>query len=114
MELVRPVLAIEHHNSTLFASVTAVAALLWVLLGYSGGSISRPTHLLNQALLRLQKAIMGPEERGRDATVLAALGIQAYETISAVLGQHRADGTHRNFALRQQRSLRVTQTFGYG
>lgn len=99
MEFIRPVLAAEHHNSALFAAVNAVATLLWVLLGHSSVSISRPTHLLNQALLRLQKAIRDPEDRGRDATVLAALVLQAYETISAVLGRHRADGTHRDGAL---------------
>lgn len=99
IEFVRPALASEHHNSALFAAVNAVATLLWVLLGHSSPSISRPTHLLNKALLRLQKAIGDPEDRGRDATVLAALVLQAYETISAVLGQHRADGTHRDGAL---------------
>ena len=99
MEFVRPVLATERHNSALFTSVNAVAALLWVLLGHSSVSISQPMHLLNQALLRLQKAIRDPEEQGRDATVLAALVLQAYETISALLGQHRANGTHRNGAL---------------
>lgn len=99
MEFVRPALAVEHHSSALSTAVNAVAALLWELLDHSGKSISRPTHMLNQALLRLQKAIRDPEERERDATVLAALVLQAYETISAILGRHRADGTHRNGAL---------------
>jgi Fungal Zn(2)-Cys(6) binuclear cluster domain/Fungal specific transcription factor domain len=99
MEFVRPVLAAEHHNSALFAAVNAVAALLWALLGHTSGSISQPTQLLSEALLRLQKAITNPDERERDATVLAALVLQAYETISALLGQHRADGRHRDGAL---------------
>jgi Fungal Zn(2)-Cys(6) binuclear cluster domain/Fungal specific transcription factor domain len=99
MELVRPVIAAEHHNSALFAAVNAVAALVWARLGNPSVSTTRLTQLLNQALMRLQKAIRDPEERGRDATVLAALVLQAYATISAVLGQHRADGTHRDGAL---------------
>ncbi|KAJ3547840.1 hypothetical protein NM208_g1309 [Fusarium decemcellulare] len=99
LEFVRPALATQRHDSALFAAVNAAASKLWMILGYYGSSASQPIKLHSKALVRLQKAVQDPEERRHDATVLAALMLQVYDTLSAISGQHRAHGTHRDGAL---------------
>lgn len=99
LEFVRPVLASENPSSALSAAVNAVAVKVWTTIGHNHVSDSLPTHLLGQALVRLRQAINDPEERARDATVLAALVLQMHDTLSAVSGQAKAHGTHRDGAL---------------
>lgn len=99
LEFVRPVLASESPSSALFAAVNTVAAKIWTMMGHNHLSDALPTHLLDQALVRLRKAINDPEERARDATVLAALVLQMHDTLSAVSGQAKAHGVHRDGAL---------------
>lgn len=81
MEFVRPVLAAERHNSTLFAAVNAVAALLRLLLGHSSVSISRPTHLLNSSFAATSEGNQGPggtRTRRDGARSLSALAYHEY------------------------------------
>lgn len=99
LEFVRPVLAAENPSSALFAAVNAVAVKVWTTIGHNHFSESLSIRLFSQALMRLHQAINDPEERARDATVLAALVLQMYETLLAVSGQAKAHGTHRNGAL---------------
>lgn len=99
MEFVRPVLASENPSSALFAAVNAVAVKVWTMIGHKHVSDSLATRLLCQALVRLRQATNNPEERARDATVLAALVLQMHDTLSAVSGQAKAHGMHRDGAL---------------
>lgn len=99
MEFVRPVLASEKPSSALFAAVNAVAVKVWTMIGHNHVSDSLSTHLLCQALARLRQATSNPEERARDATVLAALVLQMHDTLSAVSGKAKAHGMHRDGAL---------------
>lgn len=99
LEFVRPVLASENPSSALFAAVNAVAVKVWTMIGHNHVSDSLPTQLLCRALARLRQATNDPEERARDATVLAALVLQMHDTLSAVSGQAKAHGTHRDGAL---------------
>ncbi|KAH8761144.1 hypothetical protein F5883DRAFT_679014 [Diaporthe sp. PMI_573] len=99
LEFVRPVLASETPSSALFAAVNAVAVKVWTTMGHDHISDSLSTQLLGQALVRLRQAINNPEERARDATVLAALVLQMHDTLSAVSGQVKAHGVHRDGAL---------------
>lgn len=99
MEFVRPVLASESPSSALFAAVNAVAVKVWTMIGHNDVSKSLSTHLLCHALRRLRLATDNPEERERDATVLAALVLQMHDTLSAVSGQAKAHGMHRDGAL---------------
>jgi hypothetical protein len=99
LELLSPVLATEAHDSALFTAINAIASQLWLLLTHRDTSSPLTTKLLTIALARLQKAVEDPGERERDATVLAALVLQLNETLSAMFGQYRAQGTHRNGAL---------------
>lgn len=99
LEFVRPVLASENPSSALFAAVNATAVKVWTMIGENHVSDSLPTELLCQALVRLRQAINNPEERARDATVLAALVLQMHDTLSAVSGQSKAHGMHRDGAL---------------
>lgn len=99
LEFVRPVLASENPSSALSAAVNAVAVKVWTMIGHNHVSDSLPTQLLCQALVRLRQATNDPEERARDATVLAALVLQMHDTLSAVSGQSKAHGMHRDGAL---------------
>lgn len=99
MEFVRPVLASENPGSALFTAVNAVAVKVWTMIGHNHVSDSLSTHLLCHALVRLLQATNNPEERARDATVLAALVLQMHDTLSAVSGQAKAHGMHRDGAL---------------
>lgn len=99
LEFVRPVLASESPSSALSAAVNAMAVKVWVMIGHNRVSESMSTRLLCQALVRLRQATNDPEERERDATVLAALVLQMHDTLSAVSGQAKAHGTHRDGAL---------------
>lgn len=99
MEFIRPVLASEHPSSALFAAVNAVAVKVWTMIGKNQVPDSLSTHLLCKALVRLHQATNDPEERARDATVLAALVLQMHDTLSAVSGQAKAHGMHREGAL---------------
>lgn len=98
MEFVRPALASERHDSALSTAINAVAAKVWDLVGVSDLSASPTAKLQSQAVARLHTAVKDPKERSRDATVLAALVLQLYETLSAVFGQHRPDRVHRDGA----------------
>lgn len=69
------------------------------MIRYNHLSDPLPSHLLGQALVRLRQAINDSEERARDATVLAALVLQMHDTLSAVSGQAKAHGMHRDGAL---------------
>lgn len=99
LEFVRPVLASESPSSALSAAVNAVAVKVWTMIGHNHVSDSLPTQLLCQALVRLRQATNNPEERARDATVLAALVLQMHDTLSAVSGRTKARGMHRDGAL---------------
>lgn len=99
LEFVRPVLASENPSSALSAAVNAVAVKVWTMIRHNHVSDSLPTQLLCQALVRLRQATDNPEERARDATVLAALVLQMHDTLSAVSGQSKAHGMHRDGAL---------------
>lgn len=99
LEFVRPVLASEPPSSALSAAVNAVAVKVWTMIGYNHVCDSLPTQLLCQALVLLRQATNDPEERARDATVLAALVLQMHDTLSAVSGQSKAHGMHRDGAL---------------
>lgn len=99
MEFVRPVLASESPSSALFAAVNAVAVKVWTMIRHNHVAHTLPTRLYGQALVRLRQAINDPEERARDATVLAALVLQMHDTLSAVSGQAQAHGMHRDGAL---------------
>lgn len=99
LEFVRPVLATENPSSALFAAVNATAVKVWTMIGPNHVSDLLPTELFCQALVRLRQATNDPEERARDATVLAALVLQMHDTLSAVSGQTKAHGMHRDGAL---------------
>ncbi|KAF4443216.1 Transcriptional regulatory protein moc3 [Fusarium austroafricanum] len=99
LEFVRPVLATQDHDSALNTAVTATAIKIWTMIGNHQTASSLPYQSLNKALKRLHKATEDPEERGRDATVLAALVLQMHDTLSAVSGQARAHGAHREGAM---------------
>lgn len=99
LEFVRPVLASESPSSALFAAVNAMAVKVWAMIGHNHVSESMSTRLLCQALVRLRQATDNPEEKERDATVLAALVLQMHATLSAVSGRAKAHGTHRDGAL---------------
>lgn len=99
LEFVRPVLASESPSSALSAAVNAMAVKVWAMIGHNHVSESMSTRLLCQALVRLRQATNDPEERERDATVLAALVLQMHDTLSAVSGRVKAHGTHRDGAL---------------
>lgn len=99
LEFVRPVLVAENPSSALFAAVNAVAVKVWTTIGHKHFSHSLPIRLFGQAVVRLRQDISNPEERARDATVLAALVLQMHDTLSAVSGQAKAHGTHRDGAL---------------
>lgn len=99
LEFVRPALATERHDSALSAAVNAIAIKVWTILGRTRDSSSLSIQLFGQALLRLKEALNDPKEQYDDSTVLAALVLQAHDTISAVFCQHKARGTHRDGAL---------------
>jgi hypothetical protein len=69
------------------------------MIGKLAPSNPLPYQLLVKALSRLHQATEEPVERGRDETVLAALVLQMHDTLSAVSGQSRAHGAHREGAL---------------
>ncbi|KAM0080669.1 hypothetical protein ACKRZS_007186 [Fusarium odoratissimum] len=99
LEFVRPALASERHNSALNTAVTATSIKIWSMIGKIPSSSPLPYQLLVKALKRLHQATEEPIERGRDETVLAALVLQMHDTLSAVSGQTRAHGAHREGAL---------------
>lgn len=99
LEFIRPVLASESPSSALSAAVNAMAVKVWGMIGHNHVSESMSTRFLCQALVRLRQATNNPEERERDATVLAALVLQMHDTLSAVSGRAKAHGTHRDGAL---------------
>ena len=101
LEFVRPVLATERQDSALVAAINATAAKVWMVLTCQNdrSSISAASKLLNRALVRLQRAIDNPEEKTRDATVLASLILQFHENVSAVFDKEKVRGTHRDGAL---------------
>ncbi|KAF5637095.1 transcriptional regulatory moc3 [Fusarium sp. NRRL 25303] len=99
LEFVRPALASERHDSALSTAVTATSIKIWSMISKLPPSSPLPYQLLVKALKRLHQATEEPKERGRDATVLAALVLQMHDTLSAVSGQARAHGAHREGAL---------------
>ncbi|EWZ82377.1 hypothetical protein BFJ70_g5519 [Fusarium oxysporum] len=99
LEFVRPALASERHDSALNTAVTATSIKIWSMIGKIPSSSPLPYQLLVKALKRLHQATEEPMERGRDETVLAALVLQMHDTLSAVSGQTRAHGAHREGAL---------------
>ncbi|KAJ4138564.1 hypothetical protein NW768_002407 [Fusarium equiseti] len=99
LELVRPILATESHDSALSAAVNATSIKLWTLLQPTGVKSSLPIKLYSQALVKLQKAVYSPEEQGKDATVIAALMLQQCDTLAAIFGHNKSDTTHRKGAL---------------
>ncbi|KAM0226855.1 hypothetical protein ACHAP5_012297, partial [Fusarium lateritium] len=99
LEFVRPVLAAQSHKSALSAAVNATAAKLWALLTPYHIADPLPLQLHSQALVTLQQAVHGPVEQGKDGTVLAALMLQQYDTLTAVFDNHSAQDTHREGAL---------------
>ncbi|KAH7212091.1 hypothetical protein DER44DRAFT_212159 [Fusarium oxysporum] len=99
LEFVRPALASERHDSALNTAVTATSIKIWSMIGKIPSSSPLPYQLLVKALKRLHQATEEPIERGRDETVLAALVLQMHDTLSAVSGQTRAHGAHREGAL---------------
>ncbi|KAH7226332.1 hypothetical protein BKA60DRAFT_555855 [Fusarium oxysporum] len=98
LEFVRPALASERHDSALNTAVTATSIKIWSMIGKIPSSSPLPYQLLVKALKRLHQATEEPMERGRDETVLAALVLQMHDTLSAVSGQTRAHGAHREGA----------------
>ncbi|KAH7486207.1 hypothetical protein FOMA001_g5077 [Fusarium oxysporum f. sp. matthiolae] len=99
LEFVRPALASERHDSALNTAVIATSIKIWSMIGKIPSSSPLPYQLLVKALKRLHQATEEPMERGRDETVLAALVLQMHDTLSAVSGQTRAHGAHREGAL---------------
>ncbi|KAF5543863.1 transcriptional regulatory moc3 [Fusarium napiforme] len=99
LEFVRPALASERHDSALSTAVTATSIKIWSMIGKLPSSSPLPYQLLVKALKQLHQATDEPVERGRDETVLAALVLQMHDTLSAVSGQARAHGAHREGAL---------------
>ncbi|KAF4342448.1 transcriptional regulatory moc3 [Fusarium beomiforme] len=99
LEFVRPALASERHDSALSTAVTATSIKMWSMIGKLPSSSPLAYQLLVKALKRLHQATEEPNERGSDATVLAALVLQMHDTLSAVSGQTRAHGAHREGAL---------------
>ncbi|KAH7253722.1 uncharacterized protein BKA55DRAFT_566141 [Fusarium redolens] len=99
LEFVRPALASERHDSALNTAVTATSIKIWSMIGKLPSSSPLPYQLLVKALKRLHQATEEHVERGRDETVLAALVLQMHDTLSAVSGQARAHGAHREGAL---------------
>ncbi|RKL02243.1 hypothetical protein BFJ68_g2013 [Fusarium oxysporum] len=99
LEFVRPALASERYDSALNTAVTATSIKIWSMIGKIPSSSPLPYQLLVKALKRLHQATEEPMERGRDETVLAALVLQMHDTLSAVSGQTRAHGAHREGAL---------------
>ncbi|KAG9501712.1 hypothetical protein J7337_007403 [Fusarium musae] len=99
LEFVRPALASERHDSALSTAVTATSIKIWSMIGKLAPSSPLSYQLLVKALSRLHQATEEPVERGRDETVLAALVLQMHDTLSAVSGQSRAHGAHREGAL---------------
>ncbi|KAF5252330.1 hypothetical protein FANTH_2630 [Fusarium anthophilum] len=99
LEFVRPALASERHDSALSAAVTATSIKIWSMIGKLPPSSPLPYQLLVKALKRLHQATEESMERGRDETVLSALVLQMHDTLSAVSGQARAHGAHREGAL---------------
>ncbi|KAF5577843.1 transcriptional regulatory moc3 [Fusarium pseudoanthophilum] len=99
LEFVRPALASERHDSALSTAVTATSIKIWSMIGKLPSSSPLPYQLLVKALSRLHQATEEPVERRRDETVLAALVLQMHDTLSAVSGQSRAHGAHREGAL---------------
>ncbi|KAI1012144.1 hypothetical protein LB503_004457 [Fusarium chuoi] len=99
LEFVRPALASERHDSALSTAVTATSIKIWSMISKLPPSSPLPYQLLVKALKRLHQATEEPNEQGRDATVLAALVLQMHDTLSAVSGQARAHGAHREGAL---------------
>ncbi|EXL90417.1 hypothetical protein NOF04DRAFT_20668 [Fusarium oxysporum II5] len=99
LEFVRPALASERHDSALNTAVTATSIKIWSMIDKIPSSSPLPYQLLVKALKRLHQATEEPIERGRDETVLAALVLQMHDTLSAVSGQTRAHGAHREGAL---------------
>ncbi|KAF5695194.1 transcriptional regulatory moc3 [Fusarium denticulatum] len=99
LEFVRPALASERHDSALSTAVTATSIKIWSMIGKLPPSSPLPYQLLVKALSRLHQATEEPVERVRDETVLATLVLQMHDTLSAVSGQSRAHGAHREGAL---------------
>ncbi|KAL4727985.1 hypothetical protein ACLX1H_004692 [Fusarium chlamydosporum] len=108
LELVRPVLANESVDSALYAAVNATSIKLWALLRPYDVADSLPIKMYNQALGRLQQAVHSHEERGKDATVIAALMLQQHDTLAAIFGHNTSNTTHRKgaFALLTQESIK--------
>ncbi|KAF5541504.1 transcriptional regulatory moc3 [Fusarium phyllophilum] len=99
LEFVRPALTSERNDSALSTAVAATSIKIWSMIGKLSPSSPLPYQLLVKALKRLHQATEGTVERGRDETVLAALVLQMHDTLSAVSGQARAHGAHREGAL---------------
>ncbi|KAF5690890.1 transcriptional regulatory moc3 [Fusarium circinatum] len=99
LEFVRPALASERHDSALSTAVTATSIKIWSMIGKLPPSSPLAYQLLVKALKRLHQATEESMERGRDETVLSALVLQMHDTLSAVSGQARAHGAHREGAL---------------
>lgn len=99
LEFVCPVLATQAQDSALVAAVTASATKLWARLSRGQVPAELQTQLLQRAVSRLQAAISHPDERHQDATVLATLMLQTYDTLSAVFSHDIARGRHREGAL---------------
>lgn len=108
LEFVRPVLSTENPSSALHAAVNAVALKVWTMIGHNHISDSLSTLSIHRGITRLRQAINDPRERAEDATVLAALMLQIHDTLSAVSGQAKAHGMHRDgaLALLSQRNVR--------
>ncbi|KAF5699957.1 transcriptional regulatory moc3 [Fusarium mundagurra] len=99
LEFIRPALASEPHESALSSAVAATSIKIWSMIGKLSPASPLPYQLLVKALKQLHQATEEPVERGRDETVLAALVLQMHDTLSAVSGQSRAHGAHREGAL---------------
>jgi hypothetical protein len=107
LEVLNPTLAAaEAPDSTLRTVLRAVAAQFWASWKTSSNQFHLHTPLLVRAYASLAESIASPQERAREATILAAILLQIYERYYALWNHDRVTHAHRNGAaalLRQQK-----------
>ncbi|TLD05686.1 hypothetical protein E2P81_ATG10428 [Venturia nashicola] len=93
-ELLLPAYTREPAGSALSLAVSTLAAEVYAMWQQDPTSFRSPRHSYHRAISRLRTATQHPVERGKPATVLAALVLQTYENVCAIYGLRWASSTH--------------------
>lgn len=97
-EMLIPAYFSQPQDSALSLALTALASEVLSLWRHDAGSFRAPRNAYCRAITRLRCATQDHRQRGKMATVLAALVLQIYENAAAIYGCRLATSTHLNGA----------------